>query len=218
MECVSFKGEISQSQAHEYIDQLGSAARMKDDVRFIVHAVHNAFRLFSPWSAQHSIRVGMITNRIAEALGFSKYDAGVFGFCSCLHDIGKLGVPSSVLEKPGALDAGEREIIEEHTSHGLNVLDGLKPFDHQVAKNVVMYHHENFDGTGYPERLSDATIPTEVRIVRIADFYDAVFFDRPYRPGLTRERTMNLMRENHQLFDPKMFHIFQQELAAIELA
>lgn len=217
MKNSSVKGEISQHRAHEFIEQLGSAAQIKDDVKCIVHGLHNAFRLFSPWSAQHSIRVGVLTNRLASALGFSSHDAGVFGFCSCLHDIGKLGVPSSILEKPGALDAAEREIIEEHTLHGLSVLDGLTAFDHQVAKNVVMYHHENFDGTGYPEQLTNTTIPTEVRMVRIVDFYDAVFFDRPYRPGLSRENALKLMRDNKRLFDPKMFGIFQQELATIDI-
>lgn len=210
-----YKG-IGSSKCHEIITALGSEARAHTNRVLISKSLYNAFRTYSPWSAEHSVRVGYHLKNFAETVGINTVDAASFGLCACLHDIGKLAVPRHILDKPDSLTSGERELIEIHATEGLNCLSDLSGASVNIAKEMILHHHENFDGSGYPDGLLSEDQSLLVRMIRIVDFYDAVHFDRPYRLGLSEFETIALMEKNARLFAPDLFHKFKRELRSID--
>jgi HD-GYP domain-containing protein (c-di-GMP phosphodiesterase class II) len=105
---------------------------------------------------------------------------------SLLHDVGKIGIPENILNKQGKLDDNEFEIIKKHTTIGVSILEPIKDFLREALLGIK-YHHERFDGTGYPDGLKNTEIPLIASIVCVADSYDAMITDRPYRKALTKE-------------------------------
>ena len=211
------KGELSLSKATELINFMAGRAAANEVETSMIIAVHMAFRMFSSWSSQHSIRVGYLALNLAEGLGWSRQDAATLGLCSCLHDVGKLTIPQSILEKPSELSSEERNIIEEHAANGLSILEMMRANNQTMAHNVIKYHHENYDGSGYPDGLITKSIPDEVLIVRICDFFDAVFYDRPYRRGLSNEDTIGLMVKSEGIFKPEFLNVFIADTHKISL-
>lgn len=135
---------------------------------------------------------------------------------SILHDIGKVGIPDEILLKPGRLTPEERKIMETHTTIGG---DALKKAHEQIggesflilAENIAYYHHEKYDGTGYPKGLKKEEIPLSARIACIADVYDALRSKRPYKEALSHEKAMGIMRvEMNGSFDPVIFKAFER--------
>lgn len=211
------KGALGRALSHEAIDYLADTARAGEAERTLVRALHNAFRLFSDWSAEHSIRVGMLVHTFHETLKGNRQESAQLGLCSCLHDIGKLAIPKQVLDKPGSLSEAERILIQAHTTEGPNCLDSLTSVDSEISNQVIRHHHENFDGTGYPDNLKGSDIPDHVQVARICDFYDALTFDRPYRPGLPRKESLDLMHKHIDWFNPDLFHFFRNEIDTIDV-
>jgi len=124
-----------------------------------------------------------------------------------LHDIGKIGIPDSVLQKPGILSASEFMLIKQHPIIGRRILEGVNGLSSYLP--AIEYHHENWDGSGYPHGLAEHQIPLAARIIHIADAWDAMTSDRPYRQGFSRARalaviTLNAGRE----FDPEIAKTF----------
>src|SRR5205823_4417961 len=109
------------------------------------------------------------------------------------HDVGKIGIDQEVLSKPGRLSESEYQHIQTHTQIGFRILEGIKQLDDVLP--VVLHHHEAWDGTGYPSRLSGETIPVLARIMAVADSYDAMASDRPYRKGMPEDRVEEIFRE-----------------------
>ena len=135
-------------------------------------------------TGEHSDRVVELAQRIGEKLGLERRELRDLGYASRLHDIGKVGVPDAVLFKAGPLEDDEREVIQHHAVAGAELigeLPGLEP----VAR-IVRHHHENYDGTGYPDGLSGRDIPLSSRILSVGDAYAAMTEDRPYRRALPR--------------------------------
>jgi HD-GYP domain-containing protein (c-di-GMP phosphodiesterase class II) len=132
-----------------------------------------------------------------------------------LHDIGKLGVPDQILFKPGPLTAEEREMIERHVDFAYEMLAPipyLKP-----ALNIPYFHHEKWDGTGYPLGLKGEQIPLEARIFVLVDVWDALLSDRPYRKAWTREQTTEHIRARSGIhFDPRVVECFLETLNKFE--
>jgi HD-GYP domain-containing protein (c-di-GMP phosphodiesterase class II) len=124
-----------------------------------------------------------------------------------LHDVGKIGISDRVLQKPGALSNEEFELIRRHPLIGRKIIErveGLAPY-----LSIVELHHENQDGSGYPWRLAGSGIPLDARIVHVADAYDAMTSDRPYRKGMTPDRALVILRENAGTqFDPEVVSAF----------
>jgi putative two-component system response regulator len=157
----------------------------------------------------HVERVGVYAEQIARGLDLAPARAELLGLVSPLHDIGKLGVSDTVLRKTGPLDALERIEIERHTEIGHDLLAGSGTELLDVAAVIAWTHHERWDGSGYPRRLAGPEIPLEGRIVAVADVYDALRSDRPYRPGLS----MPLARAHIEAgrgtaFDPQVVDAF----------
>jgi len=124
-----------------------------------------------------------------------------------LHDVGKLVVPSAILNKPGPLDAAERAIMETHPAAGVDLLDEIDfPWD---VRPMIRHHHERWDGTGYPDGLSGDRIPLEARILCVADVWDALTTDRPYRAAFARGDALAIMRGlEGRTFDPELLELF----------
>ena len=124
-----------------------------------------------------------------------------------LHDIGKIGVPDSILQKPDALTDHEYRLIQQHTVTGRRILEGVDDFAPYLS--AVELHHENWDGTGYPRGVSGADVPVEARVIHVADAYDAMTSDRPYRRGMKPEVALvRLCEHAGSPFDPAVVNAF----------
>ena len=133
----------------------------------------------------HSFRVSEYAVALARELGWSEAEIKEFEREALLHDIGKIGVPDAVLNKPGRLTNEEFAVIKSHTTIGRGILEGLDGMNE--AAKVAAYHHERYDGRGYPEGLKGDKIPKHARVISIADAYDAMHSDRIYRKALSNE-------------------------------
>jgi putative two-component system response regulator len=146
-------------------------------------------------TSEHNQRVGQLSSRLAVAIGWTAEDAGLLRRAAALHDIGKIGIPDALLRKPGALTEVEVKVMRTHTSIGARILGGSHVPLLQLAETVAMAHHERWDGTGYPRGLSAWDIPPAGRIVSVADAFDAITNDRPYRPARSVNVAIAALRE-----------------------
>ena len=145
--------------------------------------------------------------KIGRAMGLSAKDLQIMHRGGLLHDIGKIGTPPGILDKPGKLDSEETQIMRDHVRIGLRILEPIPGF--REALPIVAQHHEAFDGSGYPEGLAGENISLYARIFAVADTYDAITSNRPYRQGLPKEKTLEIIQQNSggQL-DPKVVEVF----------
>lgn len=147
----------------------------------------------SPWTAGHSERVANYARQIAQVLGLPGDAIARLHQGSLLHDIGKIGVPTAVLDKAGPLSESELALMNAHPVIGARIVESVRSFRDFVP--LVLHHHELLDGTGYPDRLSGDAIPELVRILTVADVFDALTSDRPYRAGLAIPAAMAILNE-----------------------
>lgn len=155
----------------------------------------------------HSRRVVEYTSRLAEKIGLDKQSIKNIRRGALIHDIGKIGVPDAVLHKPGLLDVEERIIIERHPQAGYNMLADIPYLQQEIQ--IVICHQEKWDGTGYPYGLSGEEIPIGARLFAIADTFDALTSDRPYRQGSSYETTRKIIEEEAgRQFDPQAVAAF----------
>jgi response regulator RpfG family c-di-GMP phosphodiesterase len=160
-------------------------------------------------SAEHLRRVEWLTWRLALTLGHDEQSARDIGRASVLHDVGKLHVPESILQKPGPLDEDERAVMQTHTLVGEKIIS-QRPF-FAIARSIARHHHENFDGTGYPDRLQADGIPLAARIVRVADAFDALASERPYKIAWSVDHAVGYVRDHAgALFDPAIAAALQR--------
>lgn len=138
--------------------------------------------------ASHVKRTQKLAARVAVELGLNPDEIRVVWYAAVLHDIGKLGIPDSILDKPGKLNKSDWEIVRRHPEMGAKMLAGIAEFERICA--AVAAHHERFDGCGYPAGLVGPDIPIEARLISVADAYDAMTSDRPYRTTLGHLQAM----------------------------
>lgn len=168
-----------------------------------------------PYTSGHSERVCYYADIISKKLALNPKDSNEIRIASYLHDIGKIGISNRFINKKGTLTTTEWAIIKQHTRKSIELLVPLN-----LSPNILSYiqhHHERFDGTGYPEGLSEDQIPLGARIIAIADAYDSMTSDRPYRKPLSNGEAKNeLLKHAGKQFDPQLVNIFLDILKEIE--
>lgn len=156
----------------------------------------------------HVLRIQHYVVLLARELGLSEAEAERMGYSSILHDVGKMVLPDEILKKPQALTPEQRAEMELHTVFGERILSD-KPF-FELARRIARSHHENWDGTGYPDRLTGPQIPLAARIVRLADVFDALLTPRVYKPPWPRERAIReILDGSGRHFDPEVVRAFR---------
>jgi HD-GYP domain-containing protein (c-di-GMP phosphodiesterase class II) len=167
--------------------------RLRQDVVKMVNSLAKALEDRDPYTAGHSQRVAELSMIIGRAQGLSEWELEVLRHGSALHDIGKIAIRQEILHKPGRLTDEEYEHIKLHPVVGREILAPIEDF-HELLE-VVYHHHERIDGRGYPDGLAGEAIPMLAQIVAVADTYDAMTSDRPYRQGMQPARALAIMRE-----------------------
>lgn len=166
----------------------------------------------SKWTSGHSERVAALGGRIGRALGLDAVAIDTITRGGLLHDIGKIGIPLAILDKPGRLSEQEYAEVKNHPAIGGKILEPISAF--QDILPVVVQHHEKFDGTGYPEGLKGDEIDIRARILGVADVWDALVSSRPYREGWIHERARKcIVEESGTHFDPQVVNAFLAVLA-----
>ncbi|MCC3375261.1 HD domain-containing phosphohydrolase [Cohnella sp. REN36] len=160
-------------------------------------------------TGQHTQRVGELARRIAAELGLQHEEIDLIARATPLHDIGKIGISDDILLKPGRFTPEEFEQMKRHTTIGASILEGTVFPVLQLAGTIALSHHEKWNGTGYPNGLSGEDIPLAGRIVALADFYDALTHERPYKQAWSHEQAIEEIRRQKGVhFDPHVVEAF----------
>ena len=189
---------------HGTLLRLLRAARFKDDE-----------------TASHLRRIQSLCHLMAQQLGWGAAQSQHLADASPMHDIGKIGVPDAILQKPGALTAEEWRIMRRHPSYGALLLQGSGSALLELAREIALCHHERWDGTGYPRGLKEEAIPIGARILAVADTYDALRCRRAYKPAFNHDRACDVIlngdgRTMPSHFDPAMLAAFRDLAAKFE--
>jgi putative two-component system response regulator len=141
----------------------------------------------------HSEAVAMLVTEMAVRMGMAQEDIDSISIAGRLHDVGKIGVPDSILLKPGRLSDAEFNLIKQHPVIGANILGSIQSLQHAIPS--IRHHHEHFDGKGYPENLKGSQIPLWARMMAVADTYHALVSDRPYRDGMPKGKALQIITD-----------------------
>lgn len=180
----------------EIIRRLGRAAEFKDNE-----------------TGMHVIRMSHYSRLLAEAISEDRQWSDLIFNASPMHDIGKIGIPDHILLKPGKLDDEEWKVMRQHPEFGANIIGDHPSEILQMAKEIALSHHEKWDGSGYPNNLKEEAIPLSGRIVAIADVFDALTTERPYKKAWSVDDALDLIkRDAGKHFDPKLVPIFLEIL------
>lgn len=160
-------------------------------------------------TGMHIKRIGLLSEMLALAAGWTPSDSQTIRLAAPMHDVGMIGIPDAIVQKPGKLTPVEFEIVKTHTLNGARILEGSHSDVLAMAHKIALYHHERWDGTGYPHRLSGQMIPEPARIVGIVDVFDAVSHDRVYRPALSADAIRDILAKGAGTqFDPNLINLF----------
>lgn len=161
-------------------------------------------------TGQHANRVGLTSGMIARALGWIPDRVHDLELAAPLHDIGKIGIPDAILRKPGKLSDAEFKVMRKHPEIGGEILAGAKSPVLVMAREIALYHHEKWDGSGYPNGMIGDSIPMSARIVAVADAFDAMTSDRPYKKAMAKELALEeILRCSGSHFDPQTADAFR---------
>jgi response regulator RpfG family c-di-GMP phosphodiesterase len=217
----------------ETLDQMVKARtqELEEAQQEVVWRLAKACEYRDDETGHHVVRVARYSHLLATGLGMDQDFIDLLFLTSPLHDIGKIGISDNILLKKGALTPEERKVIEKHTTMGQEILSGtpktvgsrgMNEMSHLVlacessrhpmlkmASSIAKGHHEKWDGTGYPDHLSGDKIPVEARIVAVADVYDALRSERPYKPSFSEEKAVGIIQEESgRHFDPDVVAAF----------
>ena len=177
-----------------------------DTVKILASAIEEK----DPYMRGHSNRVRIIASEMARKLGYKEMEIERIEYGALLHDIGKIAIDQRILDKPGPLTDEERKIIQEHPIIGERIISKVSFFA-DIAP-MVRWHHERWDGLGYPDGVKSQNLPMPVRILNLVDSFDAMSSDRPYRKALPLERTLDIVKkEQGKQFAPEIVDLFLNE-------
>lgn len=210
---------VARDRETELLEKLAeSNRRLRGDLQRVVRALTGAVEAKDLYTEGHLHRVSTFAHEVGRRLGLEERDLELLQIASALHDIGKIGIPEHVLNKPGRLSSEERTVIERHPEIGARILENLDGL--QSAAPLVLHHQERFDGRrdgefpGYPAGLTGEEIPLGARIIAVVDAFDAMTTDRAYRSARpVREAVAVLRSERSRQFDPAVVDVFLELLA-----
>ncbi|UCG29857.1 MAG: HD domain-containing protein [candidate division WOR-3 bacterium] len=172
-----------------------------------VYSLVQAIEMRDPYTRGHSLQVAKLASAIAQAIGFTGRDLELVKFAGLLHDVGKIAVPECILQKPSFLTSDEWKVIQLHPKQSATIIDPIKGL--RQIRDWVLYHHERWDGRGYPKNIRGDRIPIQSRILSVCDTYSAMTEDRPYRKRLSDEDARTEIRKvSGSQLDPKVANIF----------
>lgn len=164
----------------------------------------------------HIWRMAAYSKALVRELGWNEADCELLEMAAAMHDTGKIGLPDAVLHKPGTLDADEWHIMRSHTRIGYEILSKSEAPLFKLAAKIALHHHEKWDGSGYPDGLSQLEIPESARIVAIADVFDALSMQRSYKDAWPTEKILEFMNDmSNQHFDPDLLQRFMSIMPTI---
>ena len=204
-------------QNDEYIESIDDKQKQLERVTLqTITTIANIIDAKDEYTKGHSYRVAEYSSALAQELGYSKERVSNVKYIGLLHDIGKIGIPDSILNKPGRLTDSEYALMRKHAEIGGNILSGNNIID--GLDEGAKFHHERYDGRGYPNGLKGEEIPEMARIIGIADAYDAMTSNRVYRKRLTNEKVISEIKKcSGTQFDPKLAEIFVKMIEAGKL-
>jgi HD-GYP domain-containing protein (c-di-GMP phosphodiesterase class II) len=162
--------------------------------------------LRDPHASGHSHQVTDFASALGQQVDMTSEELNVLEFAARIHDIGKIALNEFILNKPGRLTEAEYIMIQHHSLLGSRLIESLD-LDPLISE-IILNHHENFDGSGYPRSVKGEAIPIGARIIRITDTYDALTSNRGYRPAYTHYEAIKIMEEDQHCFDPQLLEIF----------
>lgn len=195
---------IKKAQLYEEISEL---------FMHTVEALASAIDAKDPYTYGHSRRVAQLSSAICEEMGMTRKETRNVELAAILHDIGKIGTPESILRKPGRLDPDEMEKVRAHPEQGAHILSNISEFRDVIR--WIKHHHEWYDGKGYPDHIAAEHIPLQARVIAVADTFDAMTSDRPYRKGMPSVEAIRIMEEcAGTQFDPAILETFKRIFSA----
>lgn len=198
-ECFHHNATVVTTVLHEFAESLGAAVDAKDTS-----------------TRQHSEEVSLAAHALALELGMQPLEADIIHVAAHLHDVGKIGVPDAVLLKPGPLTKKEWKLMRRHTEIGAEIIRPVKNLCECGVLEMVLHHHERYDGCGYPTGLRGQDIPLGARIIAVADSISAMLQTRPYRPPMSFEEAYReILKKSGSQFDPRVVEAFDSIHAVI---
>jgi putative nucleotidyltransferase with HDIG domain len=192
------------ARQHDLVD---SSRELEATLLETIETLNAAVEARDPYTAGHSQRVRRVSLAIGRELRLSPKRLGALATAALFHDIGKIGMPNSILTKPGRLDPAESTTLREHVTRGAEIVSKISSLKDSVP--AIRHHHERWDGLGYPDRLSRTEIPVEASIIAIADAWDAMTTDRPYSAALdTSEAILQIHAGRGKQFNPAVVDAF----------
>jgi len=187
--------------------------RLKDSFVGTAEALANALEAKDDYTANHASEVADLAVEVGRALGLGEQQLEDLRYGAIFHDIGKIAIPDAILQKPGPLDAEEREVMMRHPEIGAQIVEPI-PFLSVDVKRMVRHDHEHFDGSGYPDGLAGEAIPLGARIILVVDSFHAMTSDRPYRKAMAKpDAVAEIARNSGSQFDPAIVSAFIRVVA-----
>lgn len=215
-----YKKELEAEVARRTVELRQALKRIDDASLETIHRLSMASEYRDEETGGHIQRMSQYSAVIARGMGLDEAVVKSILYAAPMHDVGKIGIPDRILLKSGKLELQEREVMKQHTIIGSKILKGSETEFIKLAETIALTHHEKWDGSGYPKGLKGLEIPLAGRITAIADVFDALISERPYKKGFSIEESFNIIRGGRGIdFDPEVtdaFFAVKDEILAIK--